>query len=111
MLAPRIAQSLLIALIAARVLAAEPRILHEDAVCIPRGEFTRFLARVVPPNSIRAVKLYFRSSLYPEFYFVAMTASEAGIFEGVIPLPSEETTTVVYYFEAVDLSFETSRSE
>ncbi len=95
----------------AAVLTSQPEIEHEDAGCIPRGEFTRFAARVSPPSSIRAVKLYFRSSLFPEFYFVPMSLNEAGAFEAVMPMASDETTRVVYYFEAVDLSFQTSRSE
>ncbi len=107
MLVSRVALSLGIALAFVRTLAAQPQIEHEDAGCIPREEFTRLLARVHPPSSIRAVKLYFRSSLYPEFYFIAMSPNDAGAFEAVMPMPSNETTKVVYYFEAVDVSFQT----
>jgi hypothetical protein len=99
-----------VALALARTLTAQPEIEHEDAGCMSRGEFTQFTASILPPSSIRTVKLYFRSSFYPEFYFVPMIANEAGAFEAVMPMPSDETTKVVYYFEAVDLSFQTSRS-
>jgi hypothetical protein len=92
-------------------LEAQPRIGHEDVECLPRGEFTRLLASIQPASTIRAAKLYFRSSLYPEFYFVAMSRDAAGAFGAVLPLPAAETTKVVYYIEAVDQSFQTSRSD
>ncbi len=99
------------ALLFASSLAAQPVIEHDDVDCLPRGEFTQFLASIQPASTIRAAKLYFRSNLYPEFYFVAMSLDAADAFEAVMPLPAEETTKVVYYIEAVDLSFQTSRSE
>ncbi len=92
-------------------LGAQPRIEHDDVDCLPRGEFTQFLASIQPASTVRAAKLYFRSSLYPEFYFVVMTLDAAGSFETVMPLPAAETIKVVYYIEAVDVSFQTSRSE
>jgi len=98
-------------LLFASSLGAQPRIEHDDVDCLPRGEFTQFLASIQPASSIRTAKLYFRSNLYPEFYFVAMSLDAASSFGAVMPLPAEETTKVVYYIEAVDLSFQTSRSE
>ena len=99
------------ALLFASSLAAQPVIEHDNVDCLPRGEFTQFLTSIQPPSTIRAAKLYFRSNLYPEFYFVAMSLDAAGSFRAVMPLPSAETTKVLYYIEAVDLSFQTSRSE
>jgi hypothetical protein len=98
-------------LLFASSLGAQPRIEHDDVDCLPREEFTQFLASIQPASTIRAAKLYFRSSLYPEFYFVVMSLDAAGSFETVMPLPAAETIKVVYYIEAVDLSFQTSRSE
>ena len=98
-------------LLYASSLGAQPVIEHDDVDCLPRGEFTQFLASIQPASTIRAAKLYFRSNLYPEFYFVAMSLDAAGSFEAVMPRPAAETTRVVYYIEAVDLSFQTSRSE
>ncbi len=98
-------------LLFASSLGAQPRIEHDDVDCLPRGEFSQFLASIQPASTIRAAKLYFRSNLYPEFYFVAMSLDAAGSFEAVMPLPAAETTKVVYYIEAVDLSFQSSRSD
>jgi hypothetical protein len=93
-----------------RAPGAQPAIQHDEVGCLPRGEFTELLAKVQPASSIRAVKMYFRSSLYPEFYFVAMSPNDSGAFAAVMPMPTDETTRVVYYFEAVDLAFQTARS-
>jgi hypothetical protein len=103
--------SLPAALLCASSLAAQPRIEHEDVDCLPRNEFSQFLASIQPPSTIRAAKLYFRSSLYADFYFVAMSLDDAGSFQAVLPIPAPETTKIVYYFEAIDFSFQTARSE
>jgi hypothetical protein len=105
------ARGLVFTLFAASPLAAQPVIVHDEVGCLPRGEFTRFLATIEPASTIRAAKLYFRSELYRDFYFVAMAQDPSGSFSAALPLPSAETTTVVYYIEAVDLSFQTSRSD
>ena len=55
------------------------------------------------------MKLYFRSVLYSEYYFVDMTLGETG-FEAVLPLPSAETPEIAYYLEALDDAFQTARS-
>lgn len=91
-------------------LAGQPRIEHEDVNCLSPERFTELVASIQPPEQVRSAKLYFRSAFYPEFYFVEMTASPAG-FQAVLPLPTKDTTRVVYYIEAVDVSFQTARSQ
>ncbi len=103
--------SLAAVLLGASPLGAQPSIEFQDVDCLPRGEFTRFLASIQPASTIRTAKIYFRSSLFPEFYFVVMNLDEAGSFEAVLPIPAAETSKVVYYFEAVDVSFQIARSE
>jgi hypothetical protein len=89
---------------------AQPFIRHDEVRCIPRDQFTEFVADVVPPDQLRSVRLYFRSELFPEYYFVDMSVAEAH-YAAVLPLPTEQTRRVVYYIEVVDQTFETSRSE
>jgi hypothetical protein len=102
--------SLAVVFLCSRAAGAQPILEHEPLRCLPRGEFTEIFVTVQPSSSIRSVKMYFRSSFYPEFYFLEMSGNEAGAFSAVLPMPTEETTKVVYYFEAIDLSFQTSRS-
>lgn len=95
----------------ASILSAQPTIGHKDVHCVSRDQFTQFLADIEPPDDIRSAKIYFRSALYPEFYYVQMTLEPASeTFHAVLPLPNRETTRIVYYLEAVDVSFQTSRS-
>jgi hypothetical protein len=104
--------SLSLALIAPSALEAQPGIEHEEVGCLSRAQFTRFAVAIRPPEEIREARLYFRSHLYPEFYFVDLARAEpSGVFQGVLPLPSSDTTRVIYYIEAVDVAFQTSRSE
>ncbi len=53
--------------------------------------------------------MYFRSDKYPDFYFVEM-AGTGDDFEAVLPIPSEETDTVIYYVEAVTGTYDTGRT-
>jgi hypothetical protein len=107
----RIPGGFILAFLLARALSAQPAIEHGDLSCLPRGEFTEFVAGIEPASTIRAAKLYFRSDLYKDFYFVSMSQNQAGAFTAVMPMPSEETTRIVYYIEAVDVSFQTTRSD
>jgi hypothetical protein len=100
-----------LALLLALPAGAQPVIEHDDVSCLSRDEFTQFLVDIAPPEEVRAAKIYFRSELYRDFYFVEMVrGTEANRFQAVIPIPSEETRRVVYYIEALDLAFQTGRS-
>jgi hypothetical protein len=102
----------LCALIGTSTLEAQPGIELDDVSCLSRARFTRFVATIRPPEEIREARLYFRSHLYSEFYFVDLArGKDSGAFHAVLPLPNRETTRVIYYVEAVDVSFQTSRSE
>ncbi len=89
---------------------AQPSIRHDEVRCVPSDEFTQFVAEILPPDGLRSVRLYFRSELFPEYYFVDMSEAEAR-FSAVLPLPTDQTRRVVYYIEVVDQSFQMSRSE
>lgn len=82
---------------------------HAAMACVPEEDYAVVAAEVSSPASLRSVKLYFRSMLYPDFYYVEMRAYE-GVYVGVLPQPSEETREVAYYIEALDDAFESSRS-
>lgn len=94
----------------AGLVSAQPTIDHERVRCVPRESFAQYIAQIAPPDTIRSARLYFRSASYNDFYFVDMTPGPQG-FGGTLPLPSPETSGIVYYIEAVDASFQTTRSE
>jgi hypothetical protein len=84
---------------------------HQPIGCLLRDRFPLLRAEILPATAIRTAKLYFRSERYPDFYYVVMTATAGGEFQGVIPKPSPETDRLVYYIEAVGPSFESARTE
>jgi hypothetical protein len=103
--------AILAALLLAAPLGAQPSVEPSDVRCISREAFTELAAAIEPPGSIRSAKLYFRSAVFSDFYFVDMKLdSGSGSFRAVLPLPTAETDRVVYYVEAVDVSFQTARS-
>jgi hypothetical protein len=90
-------------------LGAQPSIEHAGLECIEPGHFAMVLSGIDPENDVETAKVYFRSSVYPDFYYVEMTR-ENDSFAGVLPQVSPETTEIVYYVEAVDTVFNMARS-
>lgn len=84
-------------------------IAHRGMTCIPEEDFAVVAAELPATSQLRSVKLYFRSVLYADFYYVEMSP-HAEFYVGILPQPSEETREVVYYIEAVDSAFEIARS-
>ncbi len=79
-------------------------IVHEPVVCITAGQYPVIEAAVPAGTDLRSAKVYFRSDKYPKFYFVEMTREANGL-RSVLPKPSPETEHIIYYIEAVDVSF------
>jgi uncharacterized repeat protein (TIGR01451 family) len=88
-----------------------PVIRHESIEFMPNNRFPQVEAVVEPAGDIRSAKLYFRSAHYPDFYYVEMVRDEDDdTFVGILPMPSAETVGVVYYIEAMDVTFESLRT-
>jgi hypothetical protein len=89
-------------------LVAQPSIDHEGLSCMRPGEFVVVLSGI-DPDDVQTAKVYFRSRLFRDFYYVEMTYQD-GQYVGILPQPSNETPQVVYYLEALDSAFNTARS-
>lgn len=90
-------------------LEAQPTIDHSGLDCMRPGRFVVVLSGIDPEHDIQTAKVYFRSRLYRDFYYVEMTYRD-GEFVGILPQPSEDTPAVVYYLEALDSAYNTTRS-
>lgn len=90
-------------------LHAQPIIEHSELDCMRQGEFVVVLSGIDPEDDVQTAKVYFRSSLYRDFYYVEMTYRD-GQYVGILPQPSPETRQVIYYLEALDSAFSTARS-
>lgn len=99
----------LAALVWPTFLQAQPDIDHPGIECIAPGKYAVILSGIDPELEVVTAKVYFRSSLYPDFYYVEMTY-EDGRFQGVLPKPAPETTEIIYYLEAVDTVFNGTRT-
>lgn len=96
-------------LVLGREASAQPTIEHDRARCLPPNQFIELLAEIRPPEEVRTAKVYFRSSLYPDYYYVEMSG-QGSSFQAMLPMPTADTTSIVYYLETVDLAFNTTRS-
>jgi hypothetical protein len=94
----------------APALSAEPTIVHAGLECIAPGRFAVVLSGIDPELEIQTAKVFFRSELYADFYWVTMK-HQGGRFIGILPQASPETPRVIYYLEAVDQTFAGVRSE
>jgi PKD domain len=90
--------------------AVGPRILHDGLKCIVAGRHPVIEALVEPANDLVTVKAYFRAEFSPAFYFVEMSR-QGDRFRGVLPKPSRDVPSMVYYLEAVDSTFNSLRTE
>lgn len=78
--------------------------------CWSYSEFPLLGALVAPPEDIVRSRLYFRCSLYPDYYFVDL-ADESGAYRGVAPQAEEACPQVHYYVEALSRDFTSIRTE
>lgn len=80
------------------------RIVHEPHPCLAPDEYPVIEASF-DDSDIRTAKVYFRSDKYPGFYYVELE-QKGGTFSSVLPKPSAETERILYYIEAVDITFQ-----
>lgn len=92
---------------AGSLLAQTPEIQHVPISCVAPGSYPVIDAIIQPGSDIRTAKVYFRSEQYPKFYYLEMVF-EGGTFTTALPKPSLETKHIVYYIEAVDVTFNNS---
>lgn len=78
--------------------------------CWSDSGFPLLGALVTPPGEIVRSRLYFRCSLYPDYYFVDL-ADETGVYRGVAPQAEEACPQVHYYVEALSRDFTSVRTE
>jgi hypothetical protein len=78
--------------------------------CWPDSEFPVLGALVTPPEGVVHSRLYFRCSLYPDYYFVDL-ASEGGAYRAAAPQAEETCPQVHYYVEALNRDFTSVRTE
>jgi len=98
---------------AAQAATAQPtaEIALDPAIeCWSHSEFPLLGALVTPPEDIVRSRLYFRCSLYPDYYFVDL-ADESGAYRGVAPQAEEACPQVHYYVEALGRDFTSVRTE
>ena len=81
-----------------------PDISHDALDCIGVGKYPVVDAAIQPGKEIRTAKVYFRADHYPKFYWVEMVIHE-GNFVSILPKPSPRTARIIYYIEAVDVTF------
>ena len=85
-------------------------ITHDSISCWPYDDFVVMEANIGPAEEIETARVYFRANDFLDFYYVEMTPNQEGLFEAVMPQPSQETDRVIYYIEAVDNEFNTSQT-
>jgi hypothetical protein len=83
---------------------------HDGLECWPSDRYPVLSASLVPPELVQSIRIYFRSENYPDFYFVEAAVHPDGRVEAILPLAAPETNRVVYYIEAVSVSFESART-
>ena len=81
-----------------------PDISHDPLDCTGVDKYPVIDAAIQPGKEIRTAKVYFRADHYPKFYWVEMVIHEDN-FVSILPKPSPGTTRIIYYIEAMDVTF------
>ena len=82
---------------------------HEAVGCLISGEFPIIDAAIEPASSVVRARVYFRSVLSEEWYFVEMQQVEAG-FRGWLPRPQPVASPITYYLQTTTTDFGESRT-
>jgi hypothetical protein len=85
-------------------------ITHAAISCWPYDDFVVMQANIAPADQVETARVYFRASDFLDFYYVEMTRNQEGLFEAVMPQPTQETDRVIYYVEAVDHEFNATQT-
>ena len=77
--------------------------------CVVEGEFPLFPASFEPMASVARARVYFKSVLGDEFYYVEMV-QEGGQFVGKLPKPTLEASPITYYIQVTTIDFGESQT-
>jgi hypothetical protein len=77
--------------------------------CVLAGEYPQFQGVVVPMDGITRSRLFFRSSLSPDMYYVEAVL-ESGRYVARIPRPTRNAGPIMFYLEATKNDFSQGRS-
>jgi hypothetical protein len=77
--------------------------------CLLVGEYPQFQGVVVPMDGITRSRLFFRSSLSPDMYYVE-AVRESGRYVARIPRPTRAAGPIIFYLEATKNDFSQGRS-
>lgn len=78
---------------------------HDPVGCLVAGEFPILDATFTPAASVARARLYFKSSLAPDWYYVEMVQQPAGGFRGWMPRPQVAASPISYYIQAATTEF------
>ncbi len=84
-------------------------IVFEPIDCVLEGEFPLFDAGFQPIETVARARVYFKSALGDEYYYVEMT-QEAGQFVGKLPKPTLEASPITYYIQVTTTDFGESQT-
>ena len=82
---------------------------HDEIRCMLAGEFPIMDAGVEPAEAVVRARVYFRSSLSDEWYFVEMNQEDL-IFRGWLPRPQIPASPITYYIQVTTTDFGESRT-
>lgn len=84
-------------------------ITHEKVSCLVAGQFPLIEAVIEPAASVARARVYFKSALGTDYYFVEMTLQD-GKFVGKLPKPKLEASPITYYIQATTTEFGESQT-
>jgi hypothetical protein len=83
---------------------------HEAVECVVAGKHTRIEARFAPQERVARARTFFRAHDGSVWYYVDMQVA-GDVFVGVLPRARKDTKRIDYYVQALDRTFDESRTQ
>jgi hypothetical protein len=87
-----------------------PQVSHDPIGCFIAGQNALVQATIQPATTVAKARVFFKSSLGNDFYYVEMKAGTAEAFAARLPKPRVGSGPLIYYIEATSKDFGASRS-
>ncbi len=78
--------------------------------CLLAGQYPLFNAGLEPDEIVARARVFFRSAQSDEWFFVEMSQTPEGPFQGKLPRPRLEASPITYYIQATTTNFVDSQS-
>ena len=89
--------------------ATPPTMTVDGSTCVIAGQYPQIQTVIVPADKVVKARLYFKSGLSPEVFYVDMVPG-IGNYSGTLPLPTVQASPITFWVEVTGADYGQTRS-